>query len=171
MTTAEATGAPPVVGAESDRRRTAAARELYLAHYPALAAFAYRLTYDAAAAEDVVHEAFARLMSRWLGVRKPVPFLYRTVANLANDLWRAERRDRVIGRALTPAAAPAFDPSVADAVRRLPRAQRDAVTLFYFADLPVGEVARLLDKPEGTVKWLLAAARDRLATDLGGPDA
>ena len=152
--------------------RTAEAGDLYAAHYAALARFAYRMTQNAASAEDVVHEAFARLMSRWVGVRAPVPFLYRTVANLANDVWRAARRDEALGRALRPdGEAPAFDPTVADAVRRLPRAEREVVTLYYFADLPVGEVARLLGKPDGTVKWLLASARDRLALDLGDRDA
>jgi RNA polymerase sigma-70 factor, ECF subfamily len=153
--------------------RASEAGELYTTHYAALARFAYRMTQDATTAEDVVHEAFARLMTRWVGVRKPVPFLYRTVANLANDVWRAARRDEAYGRAVRHDAggAPAFDPSVPDAIRRLPDAEREVVVLYYFADLPVGEVARLLGKPDGTVKWLLAAARDRLAADLGDHDA
>jgi RNA polymerase sigma-70 factor (ECF subfamily) len=165
MTTADAAPMPGVHG-------SSAVRDLYAEQYEPLARFAYRLTSDATVAEDVVHEAFARLMSRWLGVRKPVPFLFRTVANLANDHWRAAQRADALHRALPrPADAAAFDPTLYDAVRRLPRAERDAVHLYYFADLPVGDVAALLGKPPGTVKWLLAAARDRLATDLGGPDA
>lgn len=164
MTTAEVSAVTPT--------RAGALRDLYATQYEPLARFAYRLTSDPTVAEDVVHEAFARLMSRWLGVRKPVPFLYRTVANLANDHWRAAQRADALGRALpAPEHAAAFDPTVYDAVRRLPGAERDAVHLYYFADLPVGEVARLLGKPAGTVKWLLASARDRLATELGDSDA
>ncbi|HVF04133.1 MAG TPA: sigma-70 family RNA polymerase sigma factor [Frankiaceae bacterium] len=146
--------------------------EVYTASYRPLVAFAYRLCGDVAAAEDIVHEAFVRLTSRWLGVRNPVPFLYRTVGNLATDAWRRRERDaRAAAAAIAGRTEAAFDPAVADAVRRLPRAERTVVTLFYFADLPVTEVAALTGKAPGTVKWLLASARNRLAEQLGDPHA
>ena len=142
--------------------------DVYTASYRPLVAFAYRLCGDVAAAEDIVHEAFVRLTSRWFGVRNPVPFLYRTVGNLATDAWRRRERDARLAAAARPGPAQeAFDPAVADAVRRLPRAERTVVTLFYFADLPVTEVAALTGKAPGTVKWLLASARNRLAEQLG----
>lgn len=55
---------------------------------------------------------------------------------------------------------------VRSAVDRLPRQQRAVVVLFYYADLPVTEVAQLLSCSPGTVKSALFDARKRLATEL-----
>ncbi|HVF04221.1 MAG TPA: RNA polymerase sigma factor [Frankiaceae bacterium] len=170
MTTSEA--AVPGAAREPVARDVESLRLVYADNYTALARFAWRLTGSTAAAEDVVQEAFARLLARRLLVRKPVPFLYRTVTNLANDAWRQRQRDERLRDALgAPAEMPAADASVRDAVRRLPDRERTAVTLYYFADLPVAEVAALMDTPPGTVMWLLSSARTRLAGHLGGPDA
>ena len=51
---------------------------------------------------------------------------------------------------------------MAECLARLPEAQREAVTLFYFEDRSVAEVARMLDLPEGTVKSHLHRARRAL---------
>ena len=49
-----------------------------------------------------------------------------------------------------------------DAVLHLPEEQRAAVTLYYYEDLPVAEVARVLGVAQGTVKSRLGRARQRL---------
>jgi RNA polymerase sigma-70 factor (ECF subfamily) len=49
----------------------------------------------------------------------------------------------------------------------LPAAYREVIVLHYFADLPVDEIARLLDVPTGTVKSRLSRGRAALATHLG----
>lgn len=48
-------------------------------------------------------------------------------------------------------------------LERLPRAQREVITLFYLEDQSVQEVAQMLDLPEGTVKSHLHRARRALA--------
>jgi RNA polymerase sigma factor (sigma-70 family) len=53
------------------------------------------------------------------------------------------------------------------ALRRLSPDQRAAVFLHYFADLPVGEVARLSGSPVATVKVRLHRARRSLRDSLG----
>ncbi|MFC8824874.1 RNA polymerase sigma factor [Streptomyces sp. NPDC057137] len=57
--------------------------------------------------------------------------------------------------------------SVADGLDGLPTAQRQVLTLRYYADLTVRDIALLLDIPEGTVKSRLhtavAAMRTRLS--------
>ena len=149
-------------------------RQLYAEEYDGLTGFAYRMVGDVDAAGDIVQEAFTRLLSRWVQVRAPVPFLFRTITNLARDGWRAQSRDQRLTDALAPAMGqhvPPADHGVRDAVARLPRAERDVVVLFYFADLPVERVAEILGKPPGTVKWLLSAAREHLAVSLGDFDA
>ena len=172
MTTTEATDGRYVADRTEPRataRSRAALKDVYVEHYPALANFALRLTGNHALAEDIVHEAFTRLIARRFVASQPVPYLYRTVGNLATDAWRRARRDERVGRALgTPDAEPAVDVALRDAVRRLPKAERIAITLYYFADLAVADVAQLMGKPQGTVRWLLTSARERLADQLGG---
>lgn len=52
-------------------------------------------------------------------------------------------------------------------LRRLPRRERLAVDLRYFADLSTTETAAVMGCSEGTVKSTLASARQRLRTLLG----
>lgn len=166
MTSSEA------VAVEVTARDRESLRALYHDRYDALAAYAYRVTGDAAAAEDLVQEAFTRLLARRLVVASPVAFLYRVIGNLAVDAWRRRQRDdRARGELRGTGEVAPYDPAVRDAVRRLPRDERTAVLLYYFADLPVGDVARLMRKPAGTVTWLLSAARAHLADQLGSPHA
>lgn len=144
----------------------------YTEHCAALTGYAYQLTRDAELAQDVAQEAFTRLLSRWVSVREPRPYLFHVATNLARDAWKARARREgvlgVLGRAAAH-AAPAPDNSVADAVRRLPKDQAEVVLLFYYSDLPLADVAAAVRRPEGTVKWLLAQARERLALALEDP--
>ena len=48
----------------------------------------------------------------------------------------------------------------------LPEEQRAAVTLYYYEDLPVAEIARVLGVAQGTVKSRLGRARQRLKEQL-----
>lgn len=60
------------------------------------------------------------------------------------------------------------DPSVRMLVQSLPARLRNPALLYYYADLPVREVARLLGRREGTIKADLHAARELLRAELGG---
>ncbi len=162
-------------GAAAERRAVSRAefRACYDRYFTEIAAYGYRLTHDTELARDLAQEAFTRLFGRWIAVRHPRPYLYLVVTNLARDSWRTSARERQARESLERdqglhPAVPATDLSVSDAVERLPAAQRDVVLLYYYGDLPVAEVARVVRRPEGTVKRLLAEARDRLAEALGG---
>jgi RNA polymerase sigma-70 factor (ECF subfamily) len=54
-----------------------------------------------------------------------------------------------------------------EAVQRLPARQRATVVLHHFVDLPIDDVARLLECSPGTVKSTLHDARKSLARSLG----
>ena len=54
---------------------------------------------------------------------------------------------------------------------QLPLAYRTVLTLFYIEDLPVREVAQILDMPVGTVKTHLHRGSRSDAADLGGTKA
>lgn len=65
------------------------------------------------------------------------------------------------------ATAPITDRiDVERAVARLPRRQRQVITLHYLADLPVAEVAAVLGIGESSVKTHLGAGRSALRSLL-----
>jgi RNA polymerase sigma factor (sigma-70 family) len=119
---------------------------------------------DGDAAEELAQETLARVWLGWSRVRalgEPLAtvWTYWVAINLANSWLRrrmAEQRARA--RLAAGAAGAHLDPDPADAVavRRvvaaLPRRQRTAVVLRYYADLPVAEVAALMGCAPGTVK-------------------
>ena len=138
-----------------------------------LGGYAFQLVRDADLAADIVQEAFTRLLGRWVAIRTPRPYVFHIATNLARDAWATRQRTAAVVLDLVgirPAmTSPASDPSVWDAVERLPRRHREVVLLFYYADLPLTDVAAAVRRPAGTVKRLLNEARTHLAETLGGP--
>ncbi|MFN3197399.1 MAG: sigma-70 family RNA polymerase sigma factor [Bradymonadia bacterium] len=71
---------------------------LYEAHHRGLWGMAYRMLGDAAEAEDVVHDTFAKALSRPPSTTEPLrPWLITVALNLARDRLRARRRLRYPG--------------------------------------------------------------------------
>src|SRR5215470_13231559 len=71
--------------------------DLYVAYAPEGVRLAYLLTGDWAAAEDLVQEAFVRLVGRLRHLRDPAAFgayLRRTIVNLATSQFRRRRVER-----------------------------------------------------------------------------
>ena len=60
--------------------------------------------------------------------------------------------------------------ALVEALRGLPPGQREVLTLHYFADLPVVEIAETLRIREGTVKSRLSRGREALAALLTEED-
>jgi RNA polymerase sigma factor (sigma-70 family) len=126
--------------------------------------FALSMTRDRDRAADIVQEAFARLISRWREVREPRAYLFQVIANLARTEWhRAGRPDPVLLVAEEVRDAVETRLVVREAVWELPPAQRNVIWLRYFVGLPLAEIARVLDHPEGSVKSLHHYAKRRLA--------
>ena len=59
------------------------------------------------------------------------------------------------------------DPDLMAALSRLPTAQRAAIVLFYYADLPVAEIANRLGTNSLVVRTNLSRGRRRLRDLLG----
>jgi RNA polymerase sigma factor (sigma-70 family) len=148
-------------------------QELFRVFYPQLAGWTRRLVGDTEVAHEIVSEAFIRLLPRWDDVREPRAWLYMTAGNLARDRWRKQSRERVAYRKvmavreeITTGPDVATRVTVRGLVEALPERMRMPVLLHYYADLPIYEVAHLLDKAEGTIKRALFDARARMATHL-----
>jgi RNA polymerase sigma-70 factor (sigma-E family) len=125
-----------------------------------------------AEADDVAAEALARAYARWPKIREldyRDAWVMRVTANVALDTLRRSRRP------LPAPAASEVDPSeaavtrlaLAQALRRLPRRQRDVVVLRYLADLSEADVAESLGVSAGSVKQHAHRAVDALRRTLG----
>jgi RNA polymerase sigma factor (sigma-70 family) len=124
---------------------------------------------DAALAEEFAQEALARAFRDWRkvgGLDNPEGWVFRTGFNITHSYFRrraAERRANDRARMQENAFLDAEDVrsdavALRSAVARLPRRQRTAVVLRFYADYSVSDVARLMECPEGTVKTLTRKA-------------
>ena len=150
-----------------------------LAHAGWLRRFARALVGDAAAADDLAQET---LLS---ALRRPAPgggraWLATVARNLAVDRFRGgtrrERREEA-AHAHDPSAGRVASPEeligdaqihrhVAEAITRLTEPFRQTVVLRFYEGLSSAEIARRLGEPEGTVRWRLKEALDRVRADL-----
>jgi RNA polymerase sigma-70 factor (ECF subfamily) len=127
---------------------------------------------DRDGAADVVQDAFVQARRHWSRVSaydSPTLWLRRVAINRALSERRGRRRrDAALHRLAAPGSAadqePSFDFDAA--LYRLPRGQRAVIALFYVADMPIAEIAQVLDVAEGTVKSQLHDARRALAPQL-----
>lgn len=151
--------------------------EFYLGELPRLVALARGLC-GAAAAEDVAQEAMLVAYRRWHEVgdlERPDLWTRRTCANLAVSQFRRRVVElRAVAR-LAGRRAPvaALDDEAEDfwaAVRSLPHRQAQAAALRFVYELPVADIATVLECTEGTVKQHLSRARRALASRLGITD-
>ena len=133
---------------------------------------ALRLVRSPSDAEEVAQDAFVRAWRSLADFRGDASFgtwLYRIVWRRALDRSAVlrTRQGRETGLEDAPESAGAMGPgeggtSASDWARMtqgLTEVQRAVVTLFYYEDLSVKDVARILELPEGTVKTHLSRAR------------
>ena len=125
---------------------------------------------DAGLAEEVTQEVFLkawRAFPSYNGRAAPSTWLYAIARNTCLSAARAQsyRRTTPLDAMQEPLAPDAAMPDLAlqQCLSRLPDQLRAVVTLFYYEDRSIREVAAMLDMPEGTVKSHLHHARRALA--------
>jgi RNA polymerase sigma-70 factor (sigma-E family) len=136
--------------------------------------YAYGLTGDAAEAQDLVQEAYARAWQRrrrLAGYEDPEAWLRLVVNRLATDRWRrlgVRRKRAEAAPPPDPVAPPSEDVVLlVRAMRALPVTQRRALALHYLLDRSVAEIAAETGAATGTVKSWLSRGRAALAAQLG----
>lgn len=152
--------------------RTQAFERLCRDEYPSVTRTAYLITGDREEAVDIAQEALARAYERWRVVSqldRPGAWLQRVAGNLAIS-WR--RRQRYVSRSAleiedrADRLAPGSDLDLMEALQFLSPAQRAVVVLRYYADQPINQVAKALDKQPGTVRALASQGLARLRESL-----
>jgi len=165
-----------VEAAQRDPSRFA---ELYERNFDRVYAYVSRRLTDRSAVEDVTAEVFRQALANlgqfeWRG--SPfVAWLVRIAANAVIDHWRRVSREQPMLEADGPESAPS-DPASIDAVERrallfrlvrsLPADQRRVIEMRFAQEKGVREIARELNRSEGSVKQLQFRAIQNLRAQL-----
>ena len=148
--------------------RTALARLVERYHAP-LIKFLIRMTGQTQTAEDLVQEAFIRILTyRGAAPARFRPWIYQIARNLARDTFRsaAFRRETEGLPDEAPGLEWAADPpdieglalqssayqQVSALLQRLPASQREVLVLRFYHELPMKEISAITGAPLGTVK-------------------
>jgi RNA polymerase sigma-70 factor (ECF subfamily) len=157
---------------------------LFREHHGAVYRAAYRITGDAADAEDVLQTVFTRLLRR---DEQPDlsdsagSYLHRAAVNAALDLIRARKRARTVdldgvSESLVDKADPGPERRqgsrelarrLREAMTRLSPRQAEIFTMRYFEGLGNLEISKLLGATQTSIAVILHRARHRLQKELG----
>jgi DNA-directed RNA polymerase specialized sigma24 family protein len=151
-----ASGAAPQAALEPAAAESAAMRavtELHDSQYRPLVRLAALLTGDVGAAERLVQDSFVAMYGTWDRLRD-------------SDRALAYLRQAVLtGSRSLPAAPAGSAAGVVDAVRALPLAQREAVMLRFYLDLPDQQLAAAMGLGQDAARRHLSAGLAALRAD------
>ena len=150
---------------------------LYDRHARTVYRTALAMTRDETAAQDVLQDAFLRLLKSVATVdpeRPIMPWLYRVTINLCHSYYRKRSwsfvpidqfRNHLESSKPTPERQAEWQEShdaLLSALENLPWQQQVVIVLYYLDELSIPEIAELLLCPVGTVKSRLFYGRHRL---------
>jgi len=146
---------------------------------------AFLILHDEQLAEDVVQDTFVHLYRqiRMFDTTRPFePYLMRSVVNAALNTVKqsaawvqvGDQDEECMEQLLAQTANSEADmitfelrQEIKSSLAQLPPRQRAVIVQRYYLEMSEQEMARVLDTPPGTVKWLLNQARARLRKLLG----
>lgn len=151
---------------------------LFHRYHAVIHAFAYRLCFDPAEAQDIAQETFiraARSLGSFTGAGKADGFrswLYRIALNAARDSLRHRRRREALGDEMvfqqtregrTPTGRFA---GIESALAALPEDLRRTLVLVFYEGLSHAQAAAVLGCAETTVSWRVFRAKRQLREKL-----
>lgn len=160
----------PVMSLFGGRDAEADFAEFVAARQQALLRFAYLLTSDHHAAEDLVQTALAKTYLSWHRLRDRGSldaYVRRIIVNENASIWRRAWKRRERSTEVLP-EMPVDDPDTDRQdvmwrlVQTLPERQRAAVVLRFYEDLSEAQTAQILGCSVGTVKSQTSRALSRL---------
>jgi RNA polymerase sigma-70 factor (ECF subfamily) len=143
-----------------------------------LYSFVFRYTRDEQLSIDIVQDTFVKLQ-RYKHNYNPrngklKSYLFQIAYRMMITKLNRRKKWRNLIPFLTPIQSQEFHHSdritIREAIAKLPEIQRAVVLLFYYHDLPLGEIAKILEIPTGTVKSRLHTAIKRLKEELEGDE-
>jgi RNA polymerase sigma-70 factor (sigma-E family) len=153
---------------------------LYAAHWQRLVRLAVMLLHDQGAAEEVVQDAFVAMHTKWARLHHPdkaLAYLRQSVVNRSRSRLRhLSVVHRYAARERPPRPESGADhttyelerrETVLDALRDLPRRQREVLALRYYVDLSEAEIAEVLGISRGAVKSHASRGAAALRSALG----
>jgi RNA polymerase sigma factor (sigma-70 family) len=168
-----------VIQARSDRE---AFVQLYHRHYDAIFRYCVHRLFDRAVAEDVTSEVFLKMIENFNGFRGTEAqfrnWLYRIATNAVNNHLRKTNRRKVLLKTACEQASDHTD-DCEESSRKLvllrqamlalkPRYQT-IITLRFFENLKLTEIAEVLSSSPGTVRSQLARALAILRSKIAFP--
>jgi len=162
--------------------------DLYAAHWNSLVRLSWLLVGDQQLAEETVQEAFVSMHSHWPQLRNQdlaLAYLRRCVVNSSRSVLRHRKvEDRYLSAqasartahgitdepsAETRALEHAAGARLTAALGRLPRRQREVLTLRYYLDLSEAQIANALSISAGSVKAHAHRGLVALRSEMEGP--
>lgn len=146
--------------------------ELYELYATDVLRMCYFYLADRQKAEDVVQDVFVRLMTTNppLQPGKEKAWLLKVAMNRCRDLWRGAWLKRVVLGGPTFELIPAPDEfnqigdrqEMMNAINKLPAMFKEVILLYYYQGYGIGEIADMMELPEGTISSRLSRARKKL---------
>jgi RNA polymerase sigma factor (sigma-70 family) len=153
---------PDLWHASEDREPSPSFASFYEDSFASMVGLAYLLTGSKPLAEDLVHDAFARVYVRWRRVREPNAYLRRAVINACRSSQRQAARERRL-QFIEPVAGDALDADeLFDALAVLTYRQRAAIVLRYYEGRSFADVAMSLGCREATARSLVHRGTEQL---------
>lgn len=148
--------------------------DFYRKEYRNMVGLAFVLTGSRWSAEDTAQDALTAAFRKWNALStydSPGAWLRRVTCNRSVSLIRKRVREAKLlallsGRASGDIQLDEDDEAFWQAVRRLPSRQAQVIALFYFDDMSVNDIARVLEMSEGSVKTHLSRGREAVAKQL-----
>ena len=173
----EGVGAQTQAGARPELLSESEFQELYRLHARPLWAYLYRLTGNTADADDLLQEAYCRLLATPLATREDRElraYLFRVATNAATDLWRRGGRGSRRTEPVTSESAIAADHGdsavlkhdMSRTFRDLNPRERILLWLAHVEGSEHREIAEALGLKAASVPVLLFRARRKLAALL-----
>lgn len=157
--------------ASPDRGRDEAFTRMVTAYQGAILRMCFLYLRDPTLAEDALQETFFKAYKRMDTFRSEsaertwlMSIAINTCKDMNRSAWLRHTEKRVVPEELPiPASAVNEDAlALAEAIRRLPGKQRDAVLLYYYQDMTIQEAAKALHAAPSTILKRLNQAKDML---------
>ena len=145
--------------------------EMTVKYFDTVYRLALARTKDSAIADDVCQEVFLKYIKsdkQFESEEHVKAWLIRVTINCSKSVFTSSwfKKTRPLSEELVFNTPEKND--IYHSVMKLPKKYSTVIHLFYYEDMPIAEIARLLNTKESTVKSHLFRARNLLKEHLGG---